>query len=74
MSSTDDDPTTEEILTALRTIGIAGGSLDSLRTRRPEGTGEEGQAGRWSFWVKNKYCNRDDSPTARITSTTPITK
>jgi hypothetical protein len=73
MSSTDDDPTTEEILTALKTIGITG-SLDSIRQRRTEGTSEEGPSARWAFWVKNKVCLHDDSPAARTTSTTPTTK
>jgi hypothetical protein len=63
MSSTvpePDDPTTEQILTALRTVGIAGGLLDLQTARTTPTVGEPKLA--WSFWVKAKYINRDDGP------------
>lgn len=51
------DPTNEEILTALKTIGISGGTLEV----HPRGTGG-GETFKWCFWVKNKTVYRDDSP------------
>jgi hypothetical protein len=56
----DQDPTTEQLLTALRTIGISGGSLEPILRRTGEGGG--GTSDRWCFWVKNKVVYRDDTP------------
>jgi hypothetical protein len=62
----ESDPTNEEILTALKTIGISGGSLDVSRT--VPGTG--GEQLRWVFWIKNKYVYRDDTPNTPLPPTT----